>query len=100
MLDYSGAITYSKIKEAQIASEGITLNVYPNPARGVISVDIWGEENENIETELIDITGKKIASYNLKSGSNILDISNYSKGIYFIKTTTKQAFAQQKLVIN
>lgn len=100
ILNYSGVVTYSKIKEAKIATEGLIVNVYPNPASGHVSIDVWGEGNEVIDAEIVNMAGQQIAKFNLQSGRNTIDISNYSNGIYIIKTAGAQSFAQQKLVIN
>ena len=98
LLNYSGEISYSKVKEAQILKEGFLLNIYPNPARDFVSIDYWGEEDMNIE--IINIAGKKVRQYSLKSGNNNLDISNLPNGVYIIKTTGLQSFIQQKLIVN
>lgn len=100
MLNYSGDISYSKVKSTKIEAEGLTMNVYPNPARGSVSVDLWGEREDNIKVEIIDIAGKRLAEYNLHPGSNSIDIASYSSGIYIIRTKGMQTFIQQKLVVN
>ena len=100
MLDNSGEISYSKIKEAKLTHDRIALNMYPNPARGTVSIDNWNEENTDIEIEIFDVTGKIVGKYLLKGGSNNIDISNYSTGIYVVKAIGQNGFIQQKLVIN
>jgi subtilisin-like proprotein convertase family protein len=100
MLDYSGEISYSEIREAKISKGGITMNVYPNPARDILTIGLWGEENENIEIEIINIAGKRLAIYNLELGNNLIDISEFPNGIYIIKTVKLESLIQQKLVIS
>jgi len=100
ILDFSGAISYSNIREAKIAMDGISLNIYPNPSHGVVNIDFWGVEDEIVGVELIDIAGKRLGVFDLNLGNNTFDFSNFSKGIYFIKTMGRQSFLQQKLVIH
>jgi|GEM_PF-1565061 len=54
------------------------LQVYPNPATNIITV---GQSIEVKEVILYDISGKIIAT----NTTNILDISNYSAGLYIVK---------------
>ncbi len=100
MLDYSGEIKYSKIKEAQISKEGLILNVYPNPASDAVSIEYLGEHNRDLEIKIIDIAGKKVAEYNLVTGNNLIDISNLYNGVYIIKTIGENSISPQRLVVN
>lgn len=101
ILDYSGEITYSEIRKAQITKGGdFSLNIYPNPAHNTVSIEYLGGQEEDVEIEIIDIAGKKVANYSLRLGTNVLDISNFSNGIYIIKTIGEHSLVQQKLVVN
>ena len=67
--------------------ENIT-TVYPNPANNLLHIDISNTANtaENTNITVVDITGKTIATHQLQTGSNTIDISKLSNGTYFIKT--------------
>lgn len=56
------------------------LNLYPNPATESITI----EYNKSCNVELINSYGAVVKSFTLNTSRNI-DLSNLSKGIYFIK---------------
>ena len=55
-----------------------SLRVFPNPATEIVTV---GKSEEVRQVTLFDVSGKMIAS----SKENVIDISNYSKGLYIAK---------------
>lgn len=69
--------------------EEITLTnieYYPNPTRG--KINITNSNNEKIVMELLDVQGKLLKTVNIEPISqNLLDLSIYHNGIYFIKFT-------------
>ncbi|OFY95659.1 MAG: hypothetical protein A3K10_10175 [Bacteroidetes bacterium RIFCSPLOWO2_12_FULL_31_6] len=68
--------------------------IYPNPTTNLLSIDIGQQVIK--ETFIIDITGKTVKS-NLPK-SNIINVSDLSKGIYFIKLITENSTIIQKFV--
>jgi hypothetical protein len=60
-----------------------TINVYPNPAKDFVCVDIEATNFEKGEIELFDMQGKlvKKAKLNAKQGNRI-DVSNLNSGAY------------------
>jgi hypothetical protein len=63
-------------------------NVYPNPSNGLFNIEL---SNEDKAAMLVtDITGKVIRAAQLnKNERYTLDLSGYSKGMYFIKMSGK-----------
>ena len=62
------------------------LTIYPNPARNQVTVEV---ENLNAFVEVYDVLGKKISSQKANTDKTIVDISDLTKGIYFVKTMDK-----------
>lgn len=68
--------------------------VSPNPAVHEVIV----KADNNIKSiQLYDVQGRIIATSLVDAFESKLDISNYSKGIYFIKITTEKGIKVQKL---
>jgi hypothetical protein len=72
--------------------------MYPNPAKGLI--------NLNVETLIgagsiivTDLYGKSVKTQNLSMGTNTVNISNLSKGMYFVSTITNEGKTTKKLVV-
>ncbi len=65
-----------------------SLSIYPNPASQIITVASKNQLLENIE--IYDVLGKRIFSLEKADpASNVIDISSYSKGMYFLKINNK-----------
>jgi hypothetical protein len=61
------------------AKAEISVRIYPNPTANVINIDVHGVEY--IGAEVFNIQGSQI----VVTGSNIVDLSPYPNGIYFLK---------------
>ncbi len=68
-------------------TEDTSLKIYPNPANDYITIESNGVNIKVIE--LIDITGKIVNAYSgLVEYNNRINVSNLSKGLYFLKVRT------------
>lgn len=57
--------------------------IYPNPTKGILKFESkYGYAMEGCQ--LFDFNGRKLQDYNLKSTEGTIDLSIYSKGIYFL----------------
>ncbi|MBN2728905.1 MAG: T9SS type A sorting domain-containing protein [Bacteroidales bacterium] len=74
--------------------------VYPNPTVGEINI-IPGEIFYDTEYEIIisDILGKELANYKAR-GVFVIDISSFSKGIYYLKFKTDSNEINKKIIYN
>lgn len=72
--------------EASSKTDKITgktaLNIFPNPTRGFINIEIEGGNFDHFSYTLFDSVGKMLGNNQL---SNQLDVSFLQNGIYFIK---------------
>lgn len=62
-----------------------SLNVYPNPTKGPISIIAA----QNSEAKVYSIDGKILKTAQIQKGSNDISIADLPKGVYFIKTATE-----------
>ncbi len=77
------------------------VSVYPNPAQNQFFVHSKNEEeNEKIDLQVFDITGKSILHTSVIKNEAI-DIGNFAKGIYLVKLKTENStnYYTQKLII-
>jgi hypothetical protein len=79
------------------------LMVYPNPAENLLNISFLVEENQSLEVRLISATGKVIYSENAKDFSgyyvNTIDLSGFSKGVYFLSLTNDNGTVNKKVVV-
>ena len=86
------------VNNGQLTIDNLQFTMYPNPAHSFISLNV----NTLIGAGTIvvtDLYGKQVKSQTLSMGSNTIDISTLSKGMYFISTITNEGKTTKKLVV-
>ena len=74
----------------------VSFDVYPNPAINVVNVT--SNFNGNQTVEIFDITGKTVLVSTLNNGADI-NVSELTKGAYFVKVSQNGNSATKKLII-
>jgi len=67
------------------------LEIYPNPSRGSLNVNMTGawEQEENVKLKVLDMTGRALAKRTIERGGAVsFDFSELPAGIYFLHTIT------------
>jgi hypothetical protein len=82
-----------------ISNDNLTsLNLYPNPTNGKVSV-ILGQMQKEVNIEVTDVTGRILIVQQYSNTTEInLSLENYSSGIYFIKVKT-ETFNQNNRIL-
>lgn len=57
------------------------ITVYPNPSRGVFNI----VSQQNMVVEIYDMLGKLVLNQKIAIGTDSVDISNFSSGVYLLK---------------
>ena len=77
--------------------------IYPNPANDYTSIAISVDKTEKVTLTIVDLLGKEISREEkmLLSGTTteLLDVSNFQNGVYFINLQVGNKITTQKLVI-
>lgn len=68
--------------------------ISPNPTKGMLNIVADGIYNINV----VDVTGKIVASQSMNSTSTTIDINNLANGVYFIRLNNEQASKVVKVV--
>jgi hypothetical protein len=66
--------------------------LYPNPTNGILNIG----NKDLIKIQLFDLTGRIIKEYN---PNPLVDLSNFSKGIYLIKLISDEGIMTDKIII-
>lgn len=90
---------------ASLTNEDInagTFSVYPNPTNSNVQVSLQNSTDAIQNITIYDVLGKSVKTINkLLSNEISVDVSNFSKGIYFIEITTNNNLkSTKKLVVN
>ncbi len=80
-----------------------TFQIYPNPAKNSFNVELSNTSNESGIIELYNSNGLLVETIKLGNESLLkrnIDISQYSSGLYFVRTTLGTKSSTRKLVID
>jgi len=79
------------------------IKLYPNPANSIINIDFVTKNQTKISLSVVNIEGKVIYSKNFEIDINhfpeILDLSNFPKGLYLIKFQGDTFFELKKVIL-
>jgi len=68
--------------------------IYPNPTYNKVNISL----NESSEINIFDTNGKIYFSQQLDKGNNIVDLSGFRQGIYFVKIITENSIITKKII--
>jgi hypothetical protein len=94
-IEFRGVTDYASINK----QDNTTLfEIYPNPTNNVLNVNLNNYKNAQIQ--VIDITGKILFTTNTTQTVNSVDVSELTKGVYFIKITSNNQTTTKQFVKN
>ena len=75
------------LTEVKTINETGQISLYPNPVKGIITINFSGNQGENMLVFIIDLSGREIKKIAVKKTAlnYQLDISELQEGIYFAK---------------
>ena len=93
----NGIYTYSEIKQIRINQvTGKQINIYPNPATAIVSIDC----SKAKQISIVDYLGRIVKQFNNPTTHQILNIKQLNKGIYLVKVTTNNdEIKTEKLIV-
>lgn len=76
----------------ELAFKGV--NVYPNPARNTVTVDLGNNQWENYTIVITDITGRRMPQKFTQQNTSkaLLNVGTFAQGIYLITLETKEGY--------
>jgi hypothetical protein len=93
-----------KTSEPEFIDQGFTLNCYPNPADDYVNINIQLDGSKTCNIIIVNSAGEVIEviknSYSIKEGNSTLqvDLSSYSKGIYYVVYSDNKRIGAVKFV--
>ena len=80
-----------------------SLSVYPNPTSNLLNVSFELEDTQAFEVKLISVTGKVVYHESKENFSghyvNTIDLSNMSKGVYFLNLSNETGAVNKKVIV-
>jgi hypothetical protein len=104
IVDVDGKEKYSNVINLQTDTK-LAVKIAPNPFAQTISIDINSAyENDQIATELMDMSGKilvtKTVNLNGKTAQFSLNTEGVASGVYILRLSGKSGVLQRKIVKN
>ena len=79
------------------------LNLFPNPTDGLTQVTYNSNITENVQLIVTDVNGKVLIDQQIKDFDGryeqILDLSKYSEGVYFLNILQADQVHNEKIVL-
>ncbi len=80
------------------AFEKLSVEIYPNPVKGNF-LTIKLNNNLSYKIEAYNILGKSVYSQNIKNNTTIINVENWSRGVYLLKVFNASTSETVKVVI-
>ncbi len=77
----------------------VFVSLFPNPTNGIIHIDIVNELNNNMDVRIYNAMGQIIMTQSIQNGITELDLSFFTKGLYFLQLHFEGKTRTQKLVV-
>ncbi|MBX2842057.1 MAG: VCBS repeat-containing protein, partial [Flammeovirgaceae bacterium] len=78
--------------------EELSVDFYPNPTSGLLSIEFSEAQYEGSTLRIIDLSGNVIINTNPQSNLESIDISSFQSGIYLLKVTNGNQEFSQKII--
>ena len=97
-------VDYVRIYQESTASVSkndnlLEVTLVPNPVNNELNIQFSSNLNA-IKGTIYTITGQKIQEFNQKSKSKKIDVSNLTKGIYFLRLASEKGTSLHKIIKN
>jgi hypothetical protein len=96
--DFCATIGAVGIKEFP---QNSALSVYPNPTRGLTTIDLKGVRLINASISISNLLGKEIRTISLKGNETAfpIDLSEFQDGIYFVKVKSDAGESTKRIIL-
>ncbi len=91
------SIRITNLRTAAVTSigKGVTATIYPNPARGVITIDLPGITTK---VALMNMAGRTVYSTEAK-GKLMIDLHDLAAGLYIVRLSNEYGASESKVVM-
>lgn len=103
MVNEDASFDLSDVKNVVLPTKSTSMEVYPNPSSGEITVRFSTEQVKAADLRILSITGKVVQNFIIKNPSTLnrqaLDLSILPKGVYFLQLRLEEGTQQVKVVL-
>lgn len=100
----SNKITITSVGVTQLTTVGTLLNIYPNPANGIIFIEIKNNVSPAFAVEIMNNAGQVVYTETIHNCASpcvkTIDLSVFPKGLYFFKAIENNSAQVKKIMLN
>ncbi len=74
------------------------VSIFPNPVKNDFFIDFKDVKINNAEVKIYDTNGKLIKVRKIKNNTELIDISDFTEGIYFLKIYSEKFYFFKKII--
>jgi len=79
--------------------EGHQVNIYPNPSRGILNIELNNSFSYPLQVSLFDQSGRLVNNQNQTDKLEILDFSGVESGLYILEILNEEKVYKQKVIL-
>jgi len=104
LLNDFSKITFGDMIMGLSENQETDVNIYPNPAREVLYIDIPSFENlKHLNIEICDLAGRTVRTVETQNfaslqGNTTINVSTLPQGIYFVKIHTDKGVVTKRFI--
>lgn len=80
------------------------IKIYPNPTNGMVSLEYRSDEAKTLQVRIMNMEGREIFTQSSEKFKGVythkLDLSSYTKGIYFVQFISDKNISTKKIVLH
>ncbi|MEL7003446.1 MAG: T9SS type A sorting domain-containing protein [Bacteroidota bacterium] len=76
----------------------VSIQLFPNPVHDILTINLSGMGEASI-ADLINISGQKVARFDVKNGTNSFQLDNIPSGMYLLKIGDGESAISKKILI-
>ncbi len=80
----------------------LSIEVYPNPTRGIVSINYKAANGKAVNVRVNDILGNELKFVTMKANATVgqIDLSDFHNGIYLIKVESGTSQTVKRIILN
>jgi len=99
-VDLNSSYAFSNVAKVTKDCGKVSVNVYPNPASELISIDINNfADNDKMIGVLYNLSGAEVSRYYLNNANTQIRVSDFTSGVYYLKVSGKELNETIEVVI-
>lgn len=78
---------------------GVDLKIYPNPAAGLLNLELNANVQENMFVRLLDLNGKVLGQWRMNSPFMQIETASFARGMYILSVESSTGIKSAKVLL-